>query len=198
MSPFNNAVAKGCGAAAVASLLVLASGTVALATQMVVTEHHVVSQNVVLTSLNKTSVCHHKKECAVGDDGMAYQITSARRYRDVIGSSGVAIGFTIYNTSKHGHQFSPLNGGFAAVMKGGGIVASFDYEGGASGNPRCYSSSEIEPSGTDATTYFVRRGQKLRMPEMCFIPTAGLKVTSVQLASDDANNPVNIRLTSPV
>jgi peptidase E len=48
-------------------------------------------------------------------------------------------------------------------------------------------------------SYFVRRGQTFKMPkQICFIPTAGRKVTSIQLASDDAENPVTIRLTKPV
>jgi hypothetical protein len=196
------ALAMGCLAGAVVVTLGLSGGVAGSSTSVTPAVRGMAlasTQRVVLTSLSKSSVCHHKKECAVGDDGMAYQITSARRYTDIIGTSGVAIGFTIYNTSKQGHDFSPLGGGFAAVMTGGGIVDSYDFEGGASGDPRCYASSEIDAQGTDPQSYYVRRGQIYKMPkQMCFQPTAGRKVTSVQLASDDAENPVTIKLTKPV
>jgi hypothetical protein len=192
-------MAMGCLAGAVAVTLVLFGGAAGSATSAVHAAALARTQRVISTSLSRSTVCHHKKECAVGDDGMAYQITGARRYSDEIDSSGVAIAFTIYNTSKQGHDFTPLGGGFAAVMTGGGIVSSADFEGGGSGDPRCYASSEIDADGTDPMSYFVRRGQTFKMPkQICFIPTAGRKVTSIQLASDDAENPVTIRLTKPV
>src|ERR1022692_396600 len=49
--------------------------------------------------------CSKSQECAVSDDDMVYRITDARRFTDPEGESDVAIGFTITNKSKQGHDF---------------------------------------------------------------------------------------------
>ena len=51
---------------------------------------------------------------------------------------------------------------------------------------------------TAPKSYVVRRGQTFRPKEMCFYPTPGVKVKSVQLQDDYAMNPVTINLKSPI
>jgi len=193
--PKFNAVAKCSALGAISTMLVLTGfSTASAATNSAVGDG--AHSSAIVMSLDRTSFCHHKKECAVSDDDMVYQITSARRFNDTLGYSDVAIGFTITNKSRHNQEFDPHLGGFNAVLAGGGIVDSTDYEEG--GDPRCYDSSTLDPNGTDPNSYLVRRGQTLRPKEMCFYPTPGVKVKSVQLQDDYAMNPVTINLKSPI
>jgi hypothetical protein len=197
--PRFSSIAK-CGAAGAISMLLALTGistASASASPKAGTGYGANDPGAILTSLDRTSLCHHKKECAVSDDGMVFQITAARRLTDIFGNSIVGIGFTIVNTSKQGHNFSPANGGFDAVLVGGGVTDSTDMEAG--GIPTCWDSATIDPNGTDPGTYFVRRGETFRMPkQMCFYPTPGVKVKSVQLSDEDAENPVTINLKSPI
>jgi hypothetical protein len=193
--PKFNAVAKYSALGAISTMLVLTGFSTASATPNSSGGNSANSRAIVV-SLDRSSLCHHKEECAVSDDDMVYQITSARRFNDTEGYSDVAIGFTITNKSRQNQEFDPLQGGFSAVLVGGGIVDSTDFEEG--GDPRCYDSSTLDPNGTDPDSYVVRRGQTFRPKEMCFYPTPGVKVKSVQLQDDYAMNPVTINLKSPI
>jgi hypothetical protein len=138
-------------------------------------------------------------DCAVGDDGMQYRVTDARRFTDRFSHAVVAVGFTIINRSSQGHDFAPLTGGFSAVTASGGTIQSTDYEGQASGDPRCYDPSTIDVGGTDASIYHINQGQTFPMPkEMCMVVPAGQAVAQIQFADQDATSNATATLSHPV
>lgn len=136
---------------------------------------------------------------ATSDDGMVYTVTDARRFPGAEVPEVVAIGFTIKNTSSQAHEFD-FEEGVNAVTSDGQVVQSTSDVGQASGDPRCYDSNNIDPgSGIAPATYLINPGETFNVPkEFCFEPGAGLKVTQVTFADQDASNNAVVTLNPPV
>ena len=160
---------------------------------------HTKTRSTTSTHTHSTSISACAGGCEVTGDGLVYRITSIKRYKDIIGSPALAIGYSIANTTSSQRSFTPFGSDFEAITAGGGDIGVGQYEGGASGDPLCYDNSQIDPGATggDPQTYHLKPGKTLTLPEMCFV-LEGQTVTAIQFFDEQSGQGFTVRLRKPI
>lgn len=138
--------------------------------------------------------------CATGDDGMEYRVTSTRRFTGPGGISVVAVGFTMNDRTRTGHDFDATGGGFSAVLSSGGVVQlQNELSATAAGDPSCYTNPVINGGGTDPNLVHVDPHATFVFPkQICMNVARSDRVTEIEFADQDASSNATITLPAPI